>query len=270
MNKLILDGFPYSKEEFHDLCATVDTLIMEVFHKASSKYPSAQSLQILKGYQSLKYPLMAIWEHYGFGKVEDISLPTTPLLYYQAFKVDTIDTLNKMITGYTAENPFNFYGVIPNSEKILEKMLIAYRHLLKNLLSGNLHFNNTDDLLKSILHKSFEFNATSYEIYESGCCIRHETCNTYIFTEHSIYIGMRFRIINNPTYIDDKFSLATSSEDLLEDRVQYGRLRPIDNTNGVSSKPIVCNIFPQNGILRFATPNPLRLVEFSGIFKRIN
>ena len=149
-------------------------------------------------------------------------------------------------------------------------MLIAYRHLLKNLLSGNLHFNNTGDLLKSILHKSFEFNSTSYEIYESGCCIQHETCNTYIFTEHSIYIGMRFRIINNPTYIDDKFSLATSSEDLLEDRVQYGRLRPIDNTNGVSSKPIVCNIFPQNGILRFATPNPLRLVEFSGIFKLIN
>lgn len=206
MNKhVLLDDFPFSKEEFQNLCASVDILIMEVFNKASSKYSSAQLLQILKGYQSLKYPLMAIWEYYGFGKVEEISLPTTPLLYYRAFKVDIIDTLNQMITGYTAENPFNFYGVIPDSEKTLEKMLVAYRHLLRNLVSGNLHFNDTDDLLKSILHKSFEFNAASYEIYESGCCIKHETCSTYIYAEHSIFLGMMFKIRNNPTYIDDKF-----------------------------------------------------------------
>lgn len=270
MNKhVLLDDFPFSKEEFQNLCASVDILIMEVFNKASSKYSSAQLLQILKGYQSLKYPLMAIWEYYGFGKVEEISLPTTPLLYYRAFKVDMIDTLNQMITGYTAENPFNFYGVIPDSEKTLEKMLVAYRHLLRNLVSGNLHFNDTDDLLKSILHKSFEFNAASYEIYESGCCIKHETCSTYIYAEHSIFLGMMFKIRNNPTYIDDKFSLTTSSDDILEDRVQYGRLRSNDDTNGISSKPIVCNIFPQKEMLRFATPNPLRLVEFSGIFKLI-
>ena len=80
---------------------------------------------------------------------------------------------------------------------------------------------------------------------------------------------MKFSLIGNPTYIDDKFSLPTNSDDLLEDRVQYGRLRSIDYISGISSKPIVCNIFPQNGILRFATPNPLRLVEFSGIFKLI-
>ena len=148
-------------------------------------------------------------------------------------------------------------------------MLVAYRHLLRNLVSGNLHFNDTDDLLKSILHKSFEFNAASYEIYESGCCIKHETCSTYIYAEHSIFLGMMFKIRNNPTYIDDKFSLTTSSDDILEDRVQYGRLRSNDDTNGISSKPIVCNIFPQKGMLRFATPNPLRLVEFSGVFKII-
>lgn len=140
MDKHLLEGFPYSKEEFHNLCATVDILILEVFRKASSEYSSAQALQILKGYQSLKYPLMVIWEYYGFGNVEDISLPTTPMLYYQAFKVDTIDTLKQVITGLTAENPFNFYGIIPNSEKVVEKMLVSYRHLLGNLVSGNLHF----------------------------------------------------------------------------------------------------------------------------------
>lgn len=139
MNEHVLDGFPYSKEEFGELCATVDILIMEVFKQASSKFSSVQALQILKGYQSLKYPLMAIWEYYGFGNVEEITLPTTSLLYYQTFKVDTIDTLNQIITGVTAENPFNFYGIIPNSEKVVEKMLFSYRHLLKNLTSGNLY-----------------------------------------------------------------------------------------------------------------------------------
>lgn len=140
MNKNLLNDFPYSREEFGNLCVTVDVLIMEVFKKASSKYSSTQVLQILKGYQSLKYPLMAIWEYYGFGNVEEVMLPTTPLLYYQAFKVDAIDTLNQIITGVSAENPFNFYGVIPNSEKTVEKILISYRHLLKNLTSGSLHF----------------------------------------------------------------------------------------------------------------------------------
>lgn len=140
MNKYILESFPYSKEEFGNLCATVDILTMEVFKKASSKFSSAQAMQILKGYQSLKYPLMAIWEYYGFGNVEEITLPTSSLLYYQAFKVDTIDTLNQIIKGVSAENPFNFCGIIPNSEKVIEKILISYRHLLNNLQFGNLHF----------------------------------------------------------------------------------------------------------------------------------
>lgn len=83
---------------------------------------------------------MAIWEYYGFGNVEEITLPTSSLLYYQAFKVDTIDTLNQIIKGVSAENSFNFYVFIPNSEKVVEKILISYRHLLNNLQSGNLHF----------------------------------------------------------------------------------------------------------------------------------
>ena len=124
-------------------------------------------------------------------------------------------------------------------------------------------------VLDSMLHQSVNFDATSYEIYENGCCIQHAPCDTHISAEYSIFTGMKFSLIGNPTYIDDKFSLPTNSDDLLEDRVQYGRLRSIDYISGISSKPIVCNIFPQNGILRFATPNPLRLVEFSGIFKLI-
>lgn len=126
-----------------------------------------------------------------------------------------------------------------------------------------------DTILNSILHQSFEFYSKSFEVYENGCCIQHEPCNTHISAEFSIFIGMTFRLIDNPTYIEDRFSLPTSYDDLLEDRVQYGRLRSIDYISGVSSRPIVCNIFPQEGILRFATPSPLRLIEFSGVFRLI-
>lgn len=124
-----------------------------------------------------------------------------------------------------------------------------------------------NNLLNSLLHHSFEFDAISYEIYENGRCIQRAICNTHVSAEYSQFKGMVFKMSNNPTYIDDNFSFATSFDDLLEDRVQYGKLRPIDSFSGVFSIPIVCNIFPQNGILRFATPNPLRIVEFSGSFK---
>lgn len=120
-----------------------------------------------------------------------------------------------------------------------------------------------------MLHQSFEFNANSYEIYENGHCIQRANCSTYIVVEHSLFIGMMFRLTNNPTYMVDNFTIKTASDDLLEDRVQYGRLRFIDYFNGNSSKPIICNLFPQNGILRFATPNPLRIIEFSGNYKLI-
>ncbi len=123
------------------------------------------------------------------------------------------------------------------------------------------------NLLKSILHKSFEFEASSYEVYENGRCIQRARCNTHVVAEFSPYNRIVFAIRNNPTYICDKFSFVTASDDLLDDRVQYGRLRPIDHVFGDISTPIACNIFPQKGVLRFVTPNPLRLVEFSGSYR---
>ena len=120
-----------------------------------------------------------------------------------------------------------------------------------------------------LLHHSFIFIATSYEVYENGHCLKNEMCDTVISAEHSIYVGMIFRLNKNPNVICNNFTLPTSSDDLLEDRVQYGRLCSADFDSGDSSQPVVCNIFPQNGILRFATPNPLRLVEFTGTLQLI-
>lgn len=122
-------------------------------------------------------------------------------------------------------------------------------------------------LLKSILHKSFEFDATTYEVYENGRCTMRAKCNTHVVVKYSSYNGVMFTIHNNPTYVYNEFSFATAHDDLLNDRVQYGRLRPIDYVSGDVSRPIACNIFPQNGVLRLVTPNPLRLIEFSGHYR---
>ena len=72
--------------------------------------------------------------------------------------------------------------------------------------------------------------------------------------------------------MDDVCTLPMIDEtDVLEDRVQYGRL-PEYLPNNLSSKtPIVCNIFVNEpsedmNCIRFAMMAPLRLVEFYGSF----
>ncbi len=139
MNNLA-NNFPFTKDDFGNLCATVDLLILNVCKNASKQYSQTQVMKILQGYQSLKYPLMAIWESYGFGDISEISTEITSPIYYQAFKVDTINTLQDIINGVISQNPFDFYGKINNSDKVVEKLVKAYRHLLANLQSGRLVF----------------------------------------------------------------------------------------------------------------------------------
>lgn len=139
MNNLHIEGFPYTKEEFGNLCATVDLLIINVCKNASQKLTQTQVTQLLRGYQSLKYPLLAIWEYYGYGKIDEISSGMTSASLYQVFKIDAINTLKNLITGISEQNPFDFYGRINNSDKVVEKLVKVYTHLLDNLQSGRLH-----------------------------------------------------------------------------------------------------------------------------------
>lgn len=131
----ITEGFPYSKQEFGNLCATIDLLILNVCKNAAQQYLNVKEIQ--KGYQTLKYPLLVIWEYYGFGDLKEISTGYYSELY-QAFKIDPISTLCELINGVAEQNPFDFYGKINNSDKVVEKLLIVYRHLLANLQSGRL------------------------------------------------------------------------------------------------------------------------------------
>ncbi len=90
MNELAKD-FPFSKDEFENLIMTVELLIMNVCKNASSKYPT-QTLQIQRGYQTLKYPLIDVWEYYGFGGKEDV-MGMSSSMHYEAFKIVPEDML---------------------------------------------------------------------------------------------------------------------------------------------------------------------------------
>ena len=61
-------------------------------------------------------------------------------MHYEAFKIDSEDMLVQYIDGMPRENPFNSFGIVPNSEKVVDKLVYIYRHLLENLKSGRLKF----------------------------------------------------------------------------------------------------------------------------------
>ena len=138
----ILKGFPYSKEEYENIVATVEILIIDVIRRAAKLYPSYIG-QIQKGYHTLKYPLIAVWEYYGFGNKSDVMGLSSPM-YYEAFKYDAEDMLEEYIKNLPKDNPFNCYGEIPNSSKVVEKVVIVYKHLLENIRQGRIMFPRLD------------------------------------------------------------------------------------------------------------------------------
>lgn len=150
--------------------------------------------------------------------------------------------------------------------------------------------------MNSIYQKSFVFEASHYEEYQSGRCVKQGAIectikahkmffSPYNFLDGADYNeleskvggldidgGMTFSISGNlPVGINAKFNLPIIEEDdVLPDRVQYGRL-----TNRAwkdYKEPVVCNIFNifnNMKCIRFAMTSPLRIIEFYGEFTDI-
>lgn len=83
--------------------------------------------------------------------------------------------------------------------------------------------------LSSLLNRSFTFYADSFEEYQNGRCINRGKCNAQIIA--LVHNGkVDFSIINGDSLsitlpISIKFSISLGGpDDLLEDRIQYGRL----------------------------------------------
>lgn len=146
----VTDGFPYSKDELKKICITVDFLILQSCNNIADKCTSDQLEQILGGYNNLKFVLFLVWEYYGFGNVNSVVglREISPLadlneLYkYTMFKAqlkgDPEGNIENLLNEIEQENPFDYCGRIENSDKVNDKLIKIFRHLLSNIRSGNL------------------------------------------------------------------------------------------------------------------------------------
>lgn len=128
---------------------------------------------------------------------------------------------------------------------------------------------------QTIYRKSFIFEATRYEVFGDGTG-RKGDCNTTIIAEvlSPECISMKLNS-DNPIEIYPYFTLpiyGIEAGDILNDRVQYGRLRNPFATSVDPREPIVCNIFNNHTCIRFAMMSQVMIwmVEFYGHFTEIS
>lgn len=126
--------------------------------------------------------------------------------------------------------------------------------------------------MNRIYKKAFVFEVQRFEEYIFGTCTNKREISCIItaipINDNLIKITLNGNV---PLGINQNFTLpilGIEQGDILEDRVQYGRL-PVGMNCDDSNKPIVCNIFDNMTCIRFAMMSPLRIIEFFGEFKEI-
>ncbi len=124
--------------------------------------------------------------------------------------------------------------------------------------------------LNDLYRKPFAFLANRYEAYQDGRCIGSgDIFSSILSIPQGRNIG--FDIQGDvPESMSNHFLLFAdfADSDILVDRIQYGRLYN-DLRNLDKRIPIVCNLFSNMNCIRFALPNPLRIVEFYGSYGEI-
>ena len=143
--------------------------------------------------------------------------------------------------------------------------------------------------MESLYRNSFVFKANRFEEYQDGVCLRNGKIETTIKAHEMAFSpynpfdrmdygeleskvggadiegGMTFILSGTvPSGINTKFNLPIMDEDVLSDRIQYGRLTPFGWKD--PNEPVVCNIFNNMSCIRFAMNSPLRIIEFYGSF----
>lgn len=141
--------------------------------------------------------------------------------------------------------------------------------------------------------KMFVFEANRFEEYQNGRCTRNGIAqctisarqiewnpyNVFSVSDYrtleakvggiEIEGGMSFSLSGTiPDGINSMFNLPIMRDDILPDRVQYGRLT--NRAWNDSNEPVVCNIFNNMECIRFAMTAPLRIIEFYGKFTSIS
>lgn len=126
--------------------------------------------------------------------------------------------------------------------------------------------------MNSIYKKNFTFKANRFEEYVNGQCTRKGLVDAKISAQTFSFNGMdgiNMRLSGTcPSRINPSFGfpiLGVEMGDVLEDRIQYGRIPDSFSWND-SNDPVVCNIFNNMQCIRFAMLSPLRIMEFYGEF----
>ena len=124
--------------------------------------------------------------------------------------------------------------------------------------------------MESIYKRNFIFQAVSYEEYQGGKKTATGSTSVKILAKVLDPETLGIVILGYvPVSINDNFGLpifgAYNGGDILEDRVQYGRLPERLSWND-PAEPVVCEIFNTMHCIRFAMLSPLRIVEFTGRF----
>lgn len=126
--------------------------------------------------------------------------------------------------------------------------------------------------MNGIYKKAFIFEATRYEEYINGKCIRHGAINCTIVAKPISQDTLSVVLLDDvPSGINQRFGLpifGIEHGDVLNDRVQYGRLPDMMHWDD-PNEPLVCNIFNNMTCIRFAMLSPLRIIEFFGEFTDI-
>jgi len=125
--------------------------------------------------------------------------------------------------------------------------------------------------MKELYCTPFVFRATRYEEYQDGRCTGQGNLSVQIISKVMNNCAMFHLEGTLPMNIKRNFGLPVfgiNRGDILEDRIQYGRI-PDNMSWSDSSDPVVCNIFSNKTCIRFAMMSPLRIVEFIGKFELI-
>lgn len=125
--------------------------------------------------------------------------------------------------------------------------------------------------MKELYCTPFVFRAMRYEEYQDGKSTGQGNISIQIISKVMNNCAMFHLEGALPMNIKRNFGLPVfgiERGDILEDRIQYGRI-PDNMSWSDSSDPVVCNIFANRTCIRFAMMSPLRIVEFFGKFELI-
>lgn len=125
--------------------------------------------------------------------------------------------------------------------------------------------------MKELYCTPFVFKANRYEEYSDGRCTGQGRVSIQIISKVKDNCAMFHLEGDLPMNIKRNFGLPVfgiDRGDILEDRIQYGRI-PDNFSWNDPSDPVVCNIFADKTCIRFAMMSPLRIIEFFGDFELI-